>query len=734
MGQYKHIINLTGGALLGLTVTSGLLLSSPLASADNSAVNNVRITIPISCNLSSTSTTAHTATIDAGTYRNDIGESTITATCNDSGGFAIYAIGYSGDVHGDNTLINTTNENQTIASGTATSGATSNWAMKLTAVTGTYEPTIESAFQNYTTIPIVYTKVASHDSTTDQTTGANFKSTYAAYIAPTQYAGTYEGKVKYTLVHPTTESAPPSRPAELDTPGEVVGNKIKSLAAGTETTSAMLDDHIKAFRRADNLPDGFTPSDANTISSENSEHPVYIFFDNTNDAGIMYYYTEGDKVILPENSSKLFSGNTALSDISGLVDFDSSNVVNLAMAFVDTAITNVDALASWDTSNVTSLSSTFAIGLTSYNNNGIRSSLTDISGLANWDTSKVENISFIFMSAEQLTSFEAIENWNTSSVTNMNFAFAWTESATSLDLSHWDTSNLATINALFMGMESLVSINLAGWDFSKVSSLSYMFQGNNALETLDATGWNTSNVTDMSGMFAVGDNYVGNGQLREIKGIGDWDVSNVTNMTTMFYGAGNMTHYDIANWDVSKVESMNHMFCDNFKLESLDLSKWDVSNVKTMYDMFDDDRALTTLGDVSHWNTASLIDVGGFLNGATSFVGDNGTLDLSGWNTSNLKVAGEAFRATKLQTIDLTGWSFDSITNERWEGTGSGIYYETGNTQGRKGLAEMFYNASMLDTVYVSQAGLNSYNSIANSVDTTNMWTGSQATGFTVKP
>ena len=216
----KRTINYTTGALSALTLLSALLLSSPSVSADTSATNDVEITVPISCNLASSTTTAHTATIDAGTYRNDIGESTITATCNDSGGFAIYAIGYSNDTHGNNTLINTTNSTQTIATGTATSGATSNWAMKLTAIDGTYTPTIVGStldsekeqstpdFSNYIDIPSTYTKVAYRNSNTDQSTGANFKSTYAAYIAPTQYAGTYEGKVKYTLVHPASEEAP----------------------------------------------------------------------------------------------------------------------------------------------------------------------------------------------------------------------------------------------------------------------------------------------------------------------------------------------------------------------------------------------------------------------------------------------------------------------------------------------------------------------------------------------
>ena len=727
--EYKTL-----GSLLAVSLLSGAILSAPFASADSSDTVNIKVKVPAACTLTATNNNL-VKTINPGTS-DTVGTANLKAVCNDPDGFAIYAIGYTDNTHGNNYLTTSLGDDYKIPTGTNTSGNTSSWFMTIDNdnVTGNYTATIENSFDNPHIVPDTNTKIATVTSETDQTIGTNLTATFDAYISPSQAAGTYQGKVKFTLVHPSDHSAPPSRPAQLESSGRAIGVKIKSLAAGTEVAYNAKDTHMKAFRRADSLPEGFVPSAANTISAEDAEHPVYIFFDNTNDAGIMYYYTDGDKVILPEDSSLMFTANNALSDISGLADFDSSNVTDLSMFLADTAITNLDALADWDTSNVTSLSLAFGTNVISYNN-GLRSKLTDISGIANWDTSNVTNMSFLLMCDDQLTSVEAIENWDTSNVTNMSTMFAWAESITSMDLSHWDTSNVTQMMGTFMGMESLTSLNLSGWDFSKVSSLSNMFSGNNALETLDATGWNTSNVTDMSGMFSVGDSYVGNGQLREIKGIGDWDVSNVTDMTTMFYGAGQMTHYDIANWNVSKVESMNHMFCDNFKLESLDLSKWDVSSVKTMYDMFDDDRALTTLGDVSQWNTANLIDVGGWLNGATSFVGDNGTLDLSGWDTSNLKTAGEAFRATKLQTIDLSGWRFGSIINGSWDGTGSGIYYEYGNqSSGNKGFGTMFKDMPQLNKVYIDQAGLTSFNEAVNrGINTSNMWSGSPISSFTVK-
>lgn len=263
-----------------------------------------------------------------------------------------------------------------------------------------------------------------------------------------------------------------------------------------------------------------------------------------------------------------------------------------------------------------------------------------------------------------------------------------------------------------------------------------MFSGCISVLFIDVSNWDTGKVLSMAGMFQVGDDWKGNGQLIEIIGLGDLDVSNVMDMTSMFYGAGQMITYDIGRWNVSKVESMNHMFCDNFKLRSLDLSNWDVSSLKTIFNMFNDNMNLKTIGDVSQWNTVNLVDAGCWLNNANTFAGDNyGILDLSGWNTENLKSAGEMFIYTKIHTIDLSGWSFDSITNDLWEGTGSGIYYTTGNaSESAKGLGSMFRDTWKLTTVYISQTGLDSYNKAAErGVNTLDMWTGSKAKGFTMK-
>lgn len=204
---------LKGSLVLTLvTLLSGIALSSVSVSADGDAstVDNINITIPVACTITPTIDSAHTTTINPNTYEDDIGLTTIKTVCNDSNGYSIYAVGYTNEEFGNTNLIGQ-NTNQTIVTGTATganSSDPSNWAMKINAVTGTYAPTIENGFSSYRTVPSTWTKVATFASSTDATIGSSIQSTYAAYIAGTQATDTYTGKVKYTLVHPSTDIPP----------------------------------------------------------------------------------------------------------------------------------------------------------------------------------------------------------------------------------------------------------------------------------------------------------------------------------------------------------------------------------------------------------------------------------------------------------------------------------------------------------------------------------------------
>ena len=460
-----------------------------------------------------------------------------------------------------------------------------------------------------------------------------------------------------------------------------------------------------------------TVIDSNTSTSSSTPY-MFNAKDLTQNANIVsIYFDKGVNMSSTAGISYMFYGASSLTSLD-VGNLDTSNVTTMRSTFSEaSSLTNLD-VSNFDTSKVTDMSFMF---------NGA-SSLASLD-LGSFDTSNVTTMRAMFQRTSSLTNLN-VSNFNTSNVTNMQYMFSGASSLTSLDLSSFDTSNVTTMKAMFRIVPSLTNLNLSGFNTSKVTDMSYMFTLASSLTSLDLRSFDTANVTTMRSMFSTGESHAGNGKISEILGLEGFKTSNVTDMTGMFYGNGQMTSYNISDWDVSKVESFNHMFCDNFKLTSLDLSGWNVSNVKTMYDMFDDASSLTTIGDISRWNTASLIDVGGFLNGASSFIGDNGTLDLSGWNTANLKVTGEMFRATKLHYINLTGWTFNSITNDAWDGAGSGIYYETGNTSSYKGMAGMFLNMPNLEHVYISEDV-----SIPVGVDVHDMWGGTTPiSDFTVVP
>ena len=198
--------------LVGATFWSYFALSNTFAS--DSFTADISLSIPISCTLTSTIDTPHAASVEAGTYQADIGTTTLKTVCNDSEGFSIYAIGYSNNEFGNNKMIATVggvlSPTYDIITGTSQSGDTSNWAMKLTAVSGTHTPTILNSFGSYHTVPDTYTQVATRTSGTDFTNGASIQSTYAVYVKGLQPTGSYNGRVRYVLVHPNDDA--PAQP------------------------------------------------------------------------------------------------------------------------------------------------------------------------------------------------------------------------------------------------------------------------------------------------------------------------------------------------------------------------------------------------------------------------------------------------------------------------------------------------------------------------------------------
>ena len=205
-------------ALVGITLLSATILSSTITSAtaeNTDIIDQVNVTVPVSCSMEATGMDSHITQLHNNEYNSNVGTTNAKAYCNDVNGFAIYAIGYTDDTDGKNVLTDSnlasTND---ITTGVTTSGDYSKWAMKLTTPTSptpTYPLSIQNNFDSFHTVPDDYTMVAKRTSATDagsSAIGSTFTTTYQIYIGPTQSAGTYEGQVKYVLVHPHDAETP----------------------------------------------------------------------------------------------------------------------------------------------------------------------------------------------------------------------------------------------------------------------------------------------------------------------------------------------------------------------------------------------------------------------------------------------------------------------------------------------------------------------------------------------
>ena len=207
----KTYLMMLGGSL-GVTLLAALGATMPSTNAARQATaSTATVTVSSTCSMTSNVIEAHTRTMMNGGYEAGIGETRLTAKCNDAYGFSIYAIGYTGGNLGA-TMLHSDAVGSTYDIQTGVSGSGSEWSMQLTPVTGTYAPYIDNNYDSYSVVPKRYTRVAYLGNSTDATTGGSVTTTYAARISQTQPAGTYVGQVKYILIHPSG-TAPSEMPS-----------------------------------------------------------------------------------------------------------------------------------------------------------------------------------------------------------------------------------------------------------------------------------------------------------------------------------------------------------------------------------------------------------------------------------------------------------------------------------------------------------------------------------------
>ena len=183
---------------LFIGILTAAILPLPV-SATNNTNTGVSVEVVNGCSISATGSD-HSAEITPGTYVESIGDPTVfQIACNDTNVYTVYAIGYSNDTEGNTNLIGTSG-NGNIETGVQQSGSTSNWSFHL--LENSAGVTISPTFDQPHEIPGSSTVIAKRESGFKNLGTSSFdlfKVKYSIYTSPIQPAGSYSGKVKYTL-------------------------------------------------------------------------------------------------------------------------------------------------------------------------------------------------------------------------------------------------------------------------------------------------------------------------------------------------------------------------------------------------------------------------------------------------------------------------------------------------------------------------------------------------------
>ena len=321
-----------------LLIISTTILSFPHTSARVSSSDNFTVSVLSSCTLNSKVNDEHSINTINGTYNADVGRTTLTTFCNDRNGYVVYAVGDSDNTIGNNKLISSINSNYDIASGTETSGSTSQWAMKLSALSnnigdtnnpgyitndsnetvatnqGTDTPIIDPLYNNtFGIVPTAWTRVVYKPSgTVNSVSGSSFSTTYSIYTSPTQPAGTYTGQVKYLLTHPS--DAPYTKLYMQDVadwqymipnPGDTI--LVTDIRDGKDYyVTKLADGHIWMTQNLD--------FDITNITLDSTTTDLNVIYDSSTGQYAEYNngYTEDDSIIYwrPINTTINFEGTT----------------------------------------------------------------------------------------------------------------------------------------------------------------------------------------------------------------------------------------------------------------------------------------------------------------------------------------------------------------------------------------------------------------------------------------
>lgn len=340
---------------------------------------------------------------------------------------------------------------------------------------------------------------------------------------------------------------------------------------------------------------------------------------------------ESGKIALSSDASYTFSNNAEIIDIKG-----NSTVEDLD---VFSALTTINGLELLDTSNVTNMSYMFH-----------RCKLLTSLDVSTFNTSHVTTMSHMFgdvlSGAMALTAITFGQNFVKNTVTDTSYMFYYCTKLTELNIDDWDVSNVTTMSNMFKSCESLTTFGpnaLANWNTGKVEDMSQAFRWLKKLTAFNLEHWDVSSVKNFYACFC-------NGAWTDVLDLDAWDMSNCENVSFMFHSFKTLTTLKV-NWDVRNIRTFDHFIAQmgsNFK--NMDVSSWQVTNkCENLNAVFHGFKGSSV--DISGWDTSNVKVFCQMFDGCSNLTEIIGLQDL---DTSNGRDFTEMFIANKMKHLDLS--------------------------------------------------------------------------------
>ena len=260
-----------------------------------------------------------------------------------------------------------------------------------------------------------------------------------------------------------------------------------------------------------------------------------------------------NKLANVERMESMFNNCSNLSDISGIKDWNVSNVrifdSMFAMLPISSTSTGLGALSSWNMSHADSLAYMF----------NQCQSITNLNALSSWNVSNVKNFSYMFYYMNSLNDIGGLSNWNVSSGTDFTFMFAENYTVTDISpLTNWNTENAVSLHGLLKNSGGFTDISaLANWNVSHVADFGEMFMNTKITSVSSLANWDTGSGVFFSSMFR-NCNGTNETKFTTLNGLENWNVSNAQSFDYMFMNCSSLSDISaMANWNVSNVKSFN---------------------------------------------------------------------------------------------------------------------------------------------------------------------------------